>query len=284
MHELTEFVRANGYSFTLEGADGHHELKASCELEPDLELGAVVGDIVHNARSALDLLVADLTSLPIDSPDRKRTQFPILDRPDTFEVQKVSYLNGVADEDIAIIEQYQPFQADDPLQDPLQILSTLNNADKHRHLHIVSAVSQGVVAFVPAIDGKPGRIDNTTIRPGGLIQFGTGSGRASLGDFQYEPVGQGIITREHSTIARLRFREMEDVAMHTTPVVSLEFEASSPDVSGLPVYQSLRAILVRVEDITSLLRDPRRHDARTPSTEASDPGDMRREDESQGHR
>jgi hypothetical protein len=77
---------------------------------------------------------------------------------------------------------------------------------------------------------------------------------------------------------------MEDVAMHTTPVVSLEFEASSPDVSGLPVYQSLRAILVRVEDITSLLRDPRRHDARTPSTEASDPGDMRREDESQGHR
>jgi hypothetical protein len=105
-------------------------------LEPNPPIwGVIVGDFCHNLRSALDHLVYEL------SGHRRMTQFPIFTSIDDYlvpddcgRIKRDQLLRGVPERDRAIIDGYQPYQrgAENASHDPLAILSSLNNADKHR--------------------------------------------------------------------------------------------------------------------------------------------------------
>ena len=130
---------------------------------PDLSnvftrVGLLVGDIVHNMRSALDHLVFELALLhtggKVARPDR--TQFTIRDCNDRFERAAAQDLAEVAPQHRDLIEKFQPYHTMDAdvavglYFHPLAMLRDLSNSDKHRILTPVLVPSTSVTLDGPS--------------------------------------------------------------------------------------------------------------------------------------
>ncbi|MEY9842942.1 hypothetical protein [Streptacidiphilus sp. EB103A] len=124
------------------------------DVEPcDPQWSLIIGDCVHNARSALDQLFYQLTvqSLGRDltEGEEKQPQFPVAkDRASWRKIEKNYQKLGVAADYLKRLEEIQPFNGWDkqiwgqhempgppgPIASYLDELTKLNNADKHRLL------------------------------------------------------------------------------------------------------------------------------------------------------
>ncbi|MDI9834735.1 hypothetical protein [Streptomyces sp. KAU_LT] len=116
---------------------------------PDPGWGLILGDCLHNARSALDHLVYELALLnlarPLTDNEARRVQFPIAADAQKFQKQ-APRLQDLRTVDKARLEELQPYHAWDetlrgshempgpPAPIPLYLdeLTKLNNVDKHR--------------------------------------------------------------------------------------------------------------------------------------------------------
>lgn len=110
------------------------------------EWGLVLGDMVHNLRSALDHLVWQLVILNGEKP-RRQNQFPIVGtKAEYWEVQanhtessRDRMLSRVSDPHRAFIDVVQPFNgrqdAPEGTKTALSLLSSISNTDKHRVVH-----------------------------------------------------------------------------------------------------------------------------------------------------
>jgi hypothetical protein len=95
----------------------------------ELRASVIIGEVVHNLRACLDYLVYALAQADSGRvPDR--TQFPIEDSPQGFTARRNTFLEGVSDENVAIIRKYQPYNGCWWTEN----LRELSNADKHREL------------------------------------------------------------------------------------------------------------------------------------------------------
>jgi hypothetical protein len=115
---------------------------ASCK-QISLRYSNIVGDCVHNLRSSLDQLVAQLVIAGGGRPNRKH-QFPITQKPNDFNRQAKTQLMGVSEAHRAIIERAQPYdERDDGSGAPqaLTVLNDLSNRDKHRLINAVMLVA-----------------------------------------------------------------------------------------------------------------------------------------------
>ena len=106
-----------------------------------VRLGAIAGDLVHNVRSALDLLAWALVesrgTMPTSERDQSNVQFPIVFSEAQFTDQAKRRLPGVPSHVIADIRQRQPFVMSPAGWDEshqLGRLVRLSNSDKHRIL------------------------------------------------------------------------------------------------------------------------------------------------------
>jgi len=112
--------------------------------------GLVIGDCVHNARSALDYLMVRLVAIKtgVEPRDVEDCSFPIYADPGRYKgaIAALQKDNLLLPGYRARIEQLQPFNAWDPsiwgavgtpalLPETLNRLSVLDNVDKHRVLH-----------------------------------------------------------------------------------------------------------------------------------------------------
>ena len=93
--------------------------------------GIVVGEIVHDFRSALDHVVYRLST-----SDKARTLFPIFIEATKFDDHAATMLKGVRAERAALIKVLQPFSTGEHVKSPLWHLAELSNFDKHRTLHL----------------------------------------------------------------------------------------------------------------------------------------------------
>lgn len=112
-------------------------------------LPCIIGDIIHNLRSALD----HLTTLAVEyngNTITNRTQFPITGSPKAFESAASSQLKGASQEFIDLAERAQPYHLGDPSLHPLHVINRLDIADKHRQL-LVAAMAPAFVDF--EVDG-----------------------------------------------------------------------------------------------------------------------------------
>jgi hypothetical protein len=131
--------------------------------QPEANVALAMGDVVHNARAALDYLAHAL------APKGRRTFFPIekLDRwatDDTGELlvgndearkRFASAVRGIPADAVAVVHALQPYAADVPELHPLAFLSKLDNADKHRGIvPIVTAVGNVEIEIVQ-LDPRP---------------------------------------------------------------------------------------------------------------------------------
>lgn len=124
--------------------------------EPPLRFGIMLGDCVHNLRSALDHLMCQVTMLDggtID--DCARTQFPIVRESEAqFEAMADRQIPVLSKRHRALVKRAQPYRAgDEAWRHPLAVLRELSNADKHRLINSTYSVVKGDV---------PGLLDRLT--------------------------------------------------------------------------------------------------------------------------
>ena len=152
IRELLRPVQTGHYHLAREQCEEPHLVNLRFILpDADRTLSTVIGDCLHNLRSALDHLVWQLVlTNPPKRPSRKN-QFPICKTADGWiEALSRDRLRGVVPKAIPLIWGLQPYVMTpiDPVSHPLWILNELTNIDKHRTLTVTtSAVMNPEVAF-----------------------------------------------------------------------------------------------------------------------------------------
>ena len=137
--EIENFMNSDVYGFEMDPPQHIYppdktiwgtivRLKLRTETPLD-DWALMITDIIHNYRSALDILVYQNAV----NPGRK-TGFPIMLNQDHFVKHSSAFLEGVLPIHREVIEAEQPynFRSDDPDEDPLAILADLDNKSKHR--------------------------------------------------------------------------------------------------------------------------------------------------------
>lgn len=111
-----------------------------------LRWGVILGDAIHNIRSALDQLVWQLVLLNGKMPSRAN-QFPICDTPEDYlgnggkrKGKRRYYLEGVLGDHKKLIDRHQPYRdrpagASPDAIHPLSAVRELSNTDKHQVIH-----------------------------------------------------------------------------------------------------------------------------------------------------
>ncbi|HEU4738274.1 MAG TPA: hypothetical protein VFS54_04225 [Solirubrobacterales bacterium] len=151
----------------------------------------MVGDVVHNARSALDQAAWLLAcrSNPVDELwDPKiawKIAFPVTHDPGRFKTHKV--IPFLADDAVAVLEALQPYEGGDT-PECIGWLDRLWNIDKHRVIH-----------------------SSTLLVDVALVKFRTGAYNTKRDLFEHPPVitwsDPPDRVKDGAEIARVRFHE-----------------------------------------------------------------------------
>jgi hypothetical protein len=106
-------------------------------------IGCIVGDVVHNLRTALDYLAYLAIEWNGGTPTRQ-TQFPVCSIEARFSEIVKSQLAGAPTPFIRLVEALQPFKCDQPSESVLGIVHRLDINDKHNRLLISALMSSQV--------------------------------------------------------------------------------------------------------------------------------------------
>jgi hypothetical protein len=129
-------------------------------------VGCIVGDVIHNVRTALDYLARIAVEWNGNIPGK--TQFPVCTTPKRFDAAAKDQLAGAPREFIRLAESLQPFNSKPASDSLLGIVHRLDINDKHNRL-LVSAL---VPSHVSLTFDKPGCLEREptlTIPPFPLV-------------------------------------------------------------------------------------------------------------------
>jgi hypothetical protein len=131
--------------------------------------GILVGDFIHNLRSALDHLVWQLVIHETGNPPPTfDTQFPIFQTEAGYKTRGEQVrLKGVGANAKALIKTLQPFSTGEGTNSPLWHLHELSNFDKHRRICLASAVTHDL-----HVQGVAGEIVGLMLAKQGKLQDG----------------------------------------------------------------------------------------------------------------
>jgi hypothetical protein len=126
-------------SAKLEAQSGYHVFRvAAIQEDWRLRVGVLLGDIVHNLRSALDYLYWQLyctyVRIPQSHREAQTLQFPIEDTSQQLANKRI-HASNIPPRQWAVIENAQPYQGTDDPRRALKALRELSNRDKHQVLN-----------------------------------------------------------------------------------------------------------------------------------------------------
>jgi hypothetical protein len=196
-------------------------------------LGAVLGDYVHNVRSALDQLAYSLVKLNGEEPGR-HTFWPIFEAQDQWRnnitnrkaTRGPAPTAGASEEAHNLVERWQPFQRGGSSSiAPLLRLHNLWNVDKHRTLHAAVAVPSEMH-------------DLPTITPTGYLEITEAQA----------PV-RPIPIQEGALLLRFRFRELQPLPE------GLQITLTPPPIGIAVTFYAEDEFVIAVEHLASMLAD-----------------------------
>lgn len=135
------YGKNNPYGIELRHDTDTGQLVAQAKLPRELftHYAIIAGEIVHQARSALEHVIWEV----IPSPKEGRTGFPVFHIEKDYERRGISMIDGINVAAKALIHGLQPF-GPDYKTDPLYILNEFWNWDKHRLLNVCAFYPYGV--------------------------------------------------------------------------------------------------------------------------------------------
>jgi hypothetical protein len=110
-----------------------------------VKLSAILGDIIHNLRTALDHLISDLIRANGMEPDGD-SGFPITQRSKNLKPGRISKIKGVSPKAERLILRLKPYKTGNPALWNLHMLDVL---DKHAGIIPVAAATLQAVAQLP---------------------------------------------------------------------------------------------------------------------------------------
>lgn len=142
-----------GFEYETVPTAGHIHVRLRADHEPPMSLGVVVGDVLHNLRSALDAIAWEACQRAGVPPAREAdVYFPIGLDPKDWRSLAGSKLPGLSSTDRAIFKELQPWyhrhvaqsfgvemDADVVPRHPLARLNDLAKRDRHRVPHPILA-------------------------------------------------------------------------------------------------------------------------------------------------
>jgi len=168
---LLAFLKTDFYRLHIErDPDGRNNiLKFETTKEMPCEVPLIIGDTIHNLRSALDLMAYEIVSLAGDTPDRQ-TQFHFRDTRDelikTINSGKIKAApRAIID---IIIDTIKPYEGGN---DPLCALHNLDIMDKHKLLIPVASVTALVGASAEDERGNRFEFVNLVVGQGGKLNM-----------------------------------------------------------------------------------------------------------------
>jgi hypothetical protein len=170
--ETAEWVKEHPLGSTghFDPETGWHVERFNPPPEVPLSLAVIVGDYLHDLRSALDHLAWQIVRRHGGRKPGGHTAFPIHTSRDDFFCQvelpskrnRSNKLWGLTPGTDAwtFIEGLQPYHRGDPRNDPLALIQLLNNIDKHRELpltflQVTPKPRQIVFTWDPDVIGEP---------------------------------------------------------------------------------------------------------------------------------
>jgi hypothetical protein len=153
LDKLTEVVETyldtTPFRITVDVKGNHQAIVCRVDHEPEESWADDMAEIAYQARSALDVLMPQLVVAGGNSAKRG-TQFPIfLDQAGYVAPgrggasSRDKMLKGVATRYRKIIEDFQPYQRGrGAWRDPLAVLQTISNRDKHNDVYVCVAAAE----------------------------------------------------------------------------------------------------------------------------------------------
>lgn len=161
----------------LDTESGWHVCLAIAREPPPPRLGVLLGDLLHNVRSALDHLVRQLVILNEETPRAggRGNDYPLAMTEHEWRTAEGSSLRGVAEEHRATIQITQPYRAGPGAEDTIPgHLRRLSDVDKHQVVHPTLAVILDPGERLTArVTRGPGTVTHTQFRPFGSFEHGT---------------------------------------------------------------------------------------------------------------
>jgi len=240
---LEGFAASKPYSFVIEPNPAPPNFAMRVHVNhalPD-DCGLIVGDFAHNARSALDLLVYELSTLAPADKKRRELQFPIFNEEAQFRQHSSCCLRGVGERERELIEQFQPFQRTDKTSvDTLALLAEVNNTDKHRVISVVAALSS--LLSLSDTRGVEFSADAE------LYLEGCNDQR-----FGYKGIGDGVLT-DGAIVAELRLGPRTHVSLQPNVASVIRFGGVDAVIAGRELIPTLTSILNRAIEVVRRFR------------------------------
>jgi hypothetical protein len=172
---------------------------------PPIRLSVLVGDCIHNMRSALDNLVCGLVRTKDPSCECEDTDFPICTSETAWDKKvKRGSLTGVPPDAVEIIREVQPWR--NPGQpNPLVWLQNLNNRDKHRGCNFTLAYNRNIQFVVHTSRGP------VFVPAGGKLYLGSVHDIPLPIDPRIIPLNPRVETTGTATLAFQGEEELEDI-------------------------------------------------------------------------
>jgi hypothetical protein len=226
--EIGDFFHHDPYVTATEAnhETGEHLVRLVNMDEPPIQVSLMVGDVLHNLRSALDHIVWERSA-----PEKRDTNtgFPLLVKPPRGSFDNVPSARGLSKTNRAIVERLQPYKARDPdeiFDQPLRVLHDLNITDKHRFIHL-TWLSLEASRLRPVARG--GTIRHTEAFPGPL--------------------------ELDAVLARVVVSPPEaQVDMNFAPTFDIAFETGTTPWRDMPVVPTLEILVGAVEDALGCFR------------------------------
>lgn len=130
-----------------QGNSGNLLYRIKINKYPPDEWSIIIGDILHNLRSSLDLLITQLTISNGSKPNRK-TGFPIYTFKKDFRREGLERIKGVSSKTKQAIKSFKPYRK---ANRELWELHNLNISDKHKMVIGVGGLYKSLIIDMSAI-------------------------------------------------------------------------------------------------------------------------------------
>jgi hypothetical protein len=207
--EAADYLQSSraGFDYAFDDQAGTIDVVLRADFEPPAVFGAIVGDTLHNLRSALDAIaweVCQRTGVPLTEKQEQQVYFPITWESNKWE-NAAKRLVGVTPEDLEAFKYLQPWYFDEqgrqlgveiPTEfaknEPLWQLRELAKIDRHRTQHPLLAQAgdtwlgtpEGVETALAGVDPPPWKPGSTilrwSVRPAHRVREASPAGEAVL--------------------------------------------------------------------------------------------------------